>query len=62
MHLYVLYGTARLPRASSPRAPSCRTSYHLARISTAIAVADATTVLLGVAAAMSFKLSIGVVP
>ena len=34
---------------------------HLARISTAVAVADATTLLLA-AAAMSFKLSVGVVP
>ena len=53
-HDSTCYGTSRAsPRDFLP--------HHLARISTAVAVADATTVLLGVAA-MSFKLSVGVVP
>ena len=53
-HDSTLYGVSR----ASPRGFA---AHHLARISTAVAVADATTLLLA-AAAMSFKLSVGVVP
>ena len=53
-HDSTLYGVSR----ASPRG---FTPHHLARISAAVAVADATTLLLA-AAAMSVKLSVGVVP
>ena len=48
------YGTSR----ASPKA---FVTHHMAAISAAIVYADATTVLLA-AAAMSFKLSVGIVP